>query len=102
MAATTEVYTIKRILDQLERDDNGGAKEIAALVYGVITKFDDNSVFIKCCIHCKRVFTRNRYQCENEACGTMLVPDDGPNYTERIYVALWPNEKQQMNILPMF
>lgn len=85
LAAITEVYTIKRILDQL---DNSNVKEIAAVVYGVITKFGINSAVIKCCVHCKRFFTRNRDQCENEACNTMLVPDDGPNYTERIYMAV--------------
>lgn len=88
LASITEVFTIQRIMDQLERDDNGGTKEIAALVYGVITKFGINSATIKCCIHCKRFFARNRDQCENAACNAMPVPDGGPNYTERIYMAV--------------
>lgn len=85
LAAITEVFTIKRILDQLERDDNGGPNEIAALVYGVITKFGINSATIKCCVHCKRFLTRDREQCENEAC---TATDGEPNYTERIYMAV--------------
>lgn len=87
LAAITEVFTIKRILDQLERDGNGGAKEIAALVYGVITKFGINSATIKSCVHCKRFFARDRVVCENEACNAMNVAD-GLNYIERIYMAV--------------
>lgn len=85
--AITEVFTVKRILDHFERDGNGGAKESAALVYGVITKFGINSATIKSCVHCKRFFTRNRNQCENEACNAMTVAD-GPKYMERIYMAV--------------
>lgn len=85
LAAITEVFTVKRILDQLERDGNGCVKEIAALVYGVITEFGINSATIKSCVHCKRFFTRNRDHCENEICNAKAV-NDGPKYIERIYM----------------
>lgn len=87
LAAITEVFTIKRILDHLERDSNGSTKEIAALVYAVITKFGINSATIKSCVDCKRFFARNRDTCENETCNGMAVTD-GQNYIERFYMAV--------------
>lgn len=88
--AITEVFTIKRILDRLDRDggNGGNTKEIPALVYGVITKFGINSATIKSCVHCKRFFTRNRDKCENDACNTMALSDGQPNYIERIYMPI--------------
>lgn len=86
-ASITEVYTVKRILDQLERDDHsGGTKGIAALVYGVITKFGINSAIVKCCAHCNRFLTRDRDRCANETCNAMAVTNGGPHYTDRIYM----------------
>lgn len=90
LASITEVYTIKRILDQIERDGGGvggGVKEIAAIAIAVITKFDINSAWIKSCAHCKRFLSRNRDQCESVACNTM-TPTDGPKYIDRFYMAV--------------
>lgn len=87
--AITEVFTVKRILDQIERrDGNGGTNDIAAIVYAVITKFDIDSALIKSCVHCKRFLTRNSDQCEHEACKNAMMTVDGPKFIERIYMAV--------------
>lgn len=82
-ASIKDVLTIKRILDQIERDPS---KEIATIVIGVITKFDINSSIIKCCVHCKRFIQRNRNGCEYANCN--VVGTDGSQVFDRIYLAI--------------
>lgn len=78
-----DVLTIKRILEQIERDPS---KEIATIVFGVITKFDINSSIVKNCVHCKRFIQRNRNSCENVNCN--LIDTKGPQTVDRIYLAI--------------
>lgn len=82
--AITEVFTVKQILEQFERDGN----DIAGIVYAVITKFDINSALIKSCVHCKRFLPRNGDQCEREACKDTMTTGDEPKIIERIYMAV--------------
>lgn len=82
-AAITEVLTVKRILDQKERDPS---KEIAGIVIGVITKFDINSGIIKCCVHCKRLIPRNRSACENDVCFKTEI--NGQRTVDRFNIAV--------------
>lgn len=78
-----EVMTVKRILDQIEHDPN---KEIAAIIYGVLTKFDINAAVVKCCLHCKRHLLRNRTECANDNCNSMEM--NGPRYIDKFSVPL--------------
>lgn len=80
-ASIKEILTVKRILDQIERDNSN---EIAAIVIGVITKFDINSAIIKTCVHCKRFVQRNREYCDNDTCN--LTETNEPRIVDRIYM----------------
>lgn len=78
-AAIKDVMSVKRIRVEIERDPT---KEIAAIVYGVITKFDINAATVRTCAHCKRLI-RGRSEC-----GCDLTQKDGPRYVEKFYMAV--------------
>lgn len=83
VAAIRGVMTVKRILDAIERDPT---KEIAAIVYGVITKFDINGAVVKSCVHCKRFLFRNRNECGTASCD--VVQTNGPRYINKVFMAV--------------
>lgn len=78
-----DAMTVKRILDEIERDPS---KDITAIVHGVITKFDINGALVKSCVHCKRLFARNRGECTSTNCDA--IPTDGPRYVDKVYMAI--------------
>lgn len=83
-ALITEVMSVKRILDQMERDPN---QEIAAVVYGVVTKFDINSALIKVCAHCKRFLNRNFDECENADCRLIELAES--KFVDKVSMPVW-------------
>ncbi|XP_055306191.1 protein hold'em [Sitodiplosis mosellana] len=82
-ATIKDVMTVKGILNAIERDPS---KEISAIVYGVITKFDITSGVVKSCVHCKRMLLRNRNECGTASCETSTT--NGPRYIDKIFMAV--------------
>lgn len=83
VAAIKEVMSVRRILNALERDQG---KDIAAIVYGVITKFDINAALVRICANCRRMLPGNDTECKNESCAAMEF--NGPKYFDRFYMAV--------------
>lgn len=76
----TEVMTVKHILDEIEQ---GGFKQIAAIVYAVITKFPISSATVRSCANCKQMLF-NRTECESVSCVDMDF--NGPKFIEKFYM----------------
>lgn len=82
-----DVMSVQRILDQIEFADTSNCiKEIKAIVYGVITKFDINSAVIQICGLCKRSLPKNSNKCEMESCKTIETIDQP--YMDKIYMPI--------------
>ncbi|XP_031637925.1 protein hold'em-like [Contarinia nasturtii] len=77
-----DVMSVKRMRDEIERDPT---KEIAAIVYGVITKFDINAAIVRSCGNCKKLIW-NRNECGMPNCD--LIQSNGPRYVDKVYMAV--------------
>ncbi|XP_031636680.1 protein hold'em-like [Contarinia nasturtii] len=80
--AIKDVMSVHRIRDEMERDPT---KEIAAIVYGVITKFDINAAIVKSCVNCKKLLL-NRNECGMPNCDS--IQSNGPRYVDKVYMAV--------------
>lgn len=82
-ATIKEVMSVRRILHEIDRDPS---KDVQAIVYGVITKFNIDAALVKACAHCNRFLARNQDECGNRNCA--LIETDDPRIAIKVYMPI--------------